>query len=93
MDKIFAKTLFLGKKVYYLTQCHSTNDIMLEKISQETAREGDVVLTAHQMAGRGQRSQKFCCKCRRFRIDYKFGTREHYGKVLFGYVLHGAGNI
>jgi BirA family biotin operon repressor/biotin-[acetyl-CoA-carboxylase] ligase len=55
LHKIFAKPLFLGKKVVFLPQCHSTNDelVMLAKISNQP--EGMVVYTDHQENGKGQR--------------------------------------
>ncbi|MEQ8905798.1 biotin--[acetyl-CoA-carboxylase] ligase [Ekhidna sp.] len=55
MHKIFAKPIFLGKKVVFLPQCHSTNDelVMLTKKSQ--LPEGTVVYTDHQEKGKGQR--------------------------------------
>ena len=59
MDKFFAKTQFLGKKIIYLPQCHSTNDKLLELIDEGRAREGDVIVTDHQNAGRGQRGNSW----------------------------------
>lgn len=53
--KILAKTLFLGKEVIYMPSCHSTNDIALQMLKKPDTREGMVVITDHQTAGRGQR--------------------------------------
>ncbi len=55
MHKIFAKPLFLGKKVIFLTECHSTNDEMSSLQKNEDFLEGLVVYTDHQKKGKGQR--------------------------------------
>lgn len=55
MHKFFAKTLFLGKKVCYLPQCHSTNDHAHHILSRERPLEGLVILTENQTKGKGQR--------------------------------------
>jgi len=59
LDKFFAKTQFLGKKIIYLPQCHSTNDKLLEIIDKGRAREGDVIVTDHQTHGKGQRGNSW----------------------------------
>lgn len=55
MHKILANTLFLGKDLIYLPQCHSTNDVALQKYKNKEAAEGSIIITDHQTAGRGQR--------------------------------------
>lgn len=55
MHKFFAKTLFLGKKVCYLPECHSTNEVAHNIISREKPIEGLVVLADRQTKGKGQR--------------------------------------
>ncbi|MEQ6121093.1 biotin--[acetyl-CoA-carboxylase] ligase [Reichenbachiella sp. MALMAid0571] len=55
MHKFFAKTQFLGKKVYSLPQCHSTNEEAQRLISEKKTIEGQVVITANQTKGKGQR--------------------------------------
>ena len=55
MHKIFAKPLFLGKKVVFLPQCHSTNDELVNMTKKSDEPEGLVVYTDHQTDGRGQR--------------------------------------
>lgn len=54
MHKNFANTLFLGKRVFSLPQCHSTNELLLEKIKSNLAIEGDIITADFQSAGRGQ---------------------------------------
>lgn len=44
----------IGHTVLSLAQVPSTNDYALELLSKSNPREGTVVLTAHQTAGRGQ---------------------------------------
>lgn len=55
MYKILANTIFLGKDVLFLSECHSTNDMALQLIRQGKAREGSIVLCNHQTKGKGQR--------------------------------------
>ncbi len=55
MYKILANTIFLGKQVLFLPECHSTNDRAFELIRCGQAREGSIVICGHQTAGRGQR--------------------------------------
>ncbi|MEQ9467719.1 MAG: biotin--[acetyl-CoA-carboxylase] ligase [Ekhidna sp.] len=55
MHKIFAKPLFLGKKVVFLPQCHSTNDELVSLAKKSVEPEGLVLYTDDQTKGRGQR--------------------------------------
>ena len=55
MYKILANTIFLGKDVLFLPECHSTNDKALELVRSGKAKEGSVVITDHQYRGKGQR--------------------------------------
>jgi len=55
VHKYFAKTHFLGKKVKYLTECHSTNQELLNLSKNESLAEGTVLMTDYQKSGRGQR--------------------------------------
>lgn len=55
MHKFFAKTQFLGKKVIFLSECHSTNDSAASILKKEPPIEGTTILTSNQMHGRGQR--------------------------------------
>ena len=55
MYKIPATTLFLGKKLVFVPECHSTMDLALQLCQQSAAPEGTLVITDHQTAGRGQR--------------------------------------
>jgi len=55
MHKILANTMFLGKDVHFLPECHSTNDIALNLVRQRQATEGSVVICDHQTKGKGQR--------------------------------------
>jgi BirA family transcriptional regulator, biotin operon repressor / biotin---[acetyl-CoA-carboxylase] ligase len=57
--KIPATTLFLGKKLIFMPECHSTNDLMLLLCQQEPAPEGTVIITVNQTAGRGQRGNRW----------------------------------
>ncbi len=55
MYKYFAKTQFIGKKVEYLTQCHSSNEELAIRVKNGKAQEGHVLVAGYQTAGKGQR--------------------------------------
>lgn len=55
MYKILANTIFLGKDVHFLPECHSTNDIALNLVRQNKASEGSIIICQHQTKGKGQR--------------------------------------
>ncbi|TAE42236.1 MAG: biotin--[acetyl-CoA-carboxylase] ligase [Runella slithyformis] len=55
MHKIRPKTLFVGKKSIYLPTCQSTNDEAALLLRQQPVEEGTLIITDHQLAGRGQR--------------------------------------
>jgi BirA family transcriptional regulator, biotin operon repressor / biotin---[acetyl-CoA-carboxylase] ligase len=57
--KIPAKTLFLGKNLIFMPECHSTNDAMLLLCQKDSPPEGTVIVTNQQTAGRGQRGNKW----------------------------------
>jgi BirA family biotin operon repressor/biotin-[acetyl-CoA-carboxylase] ligase len=59
MYKILANTIFLGKDVHFLPDCHSTNDIALNLVRQRNASEGSVVICNHQTRGKGQRGNSW----------------------------------
>ncbi|WP_186756400.1 biotin--[acetyl-CoA-carboxylase] ligase [Echinicola salinicaeni] len=59
MHKILANTVFLGKDIIYLTECHSTNDIAAQKIKEGSAKEGSIIVTDKQTKGRGQRGNRW----------------------------------
>lgn len=56
MHKIPANTLFLGKNLVFMPECHSTNSFALKLCQQSPlTTDGTVVITSNQTAGRGQR--------------------------------------
>jgi len=56
LHKILANTLFMGKNLVFMPECHSTNSLALNLCQQSPfIAEGTVVITANQTAGRGQR--------------------------------------
>ena len=59
MYKIYPKTLFVGQIIQYLPSCQSTNDEASALIAQADPVEGTIVVTDHQMAGRGQRGNQW----------------------------------
>ena len=59
MYKIPAKTLFIGQKLIYVPECHSTNSLLNELNDQSQLPEGTVLITNRQIAGRGQRGNSW----------------------------------
>lgn len=59
MYKIPAKTLFIGKNIIYVPECHSTNDVASQLNSSLIGSEGTVVITDSQLAGRGQKNNQW----------------------------------
>jgi BirA family biotin operon repressor/biotin-[acetyl-CoA-carboxylase] ligase len=53
--KILANTLFFGKNVVYVPECHSTSSLLMELVQKTNLPEGTVVITDNQTKGRGQR--------------------------------------
>jgi len=49
----------MGKVVEYMPSCHSTNDIAREMLVRPDIAEGMVVITDHQVHGRGQRGNSW----------------------------------
>jgi BirA family biotin operon repressor/biotin-[acetyl-CoA-carboxylase] ligase len=58
--KIPTNTLFTGKNIVFVPQCHSTNTLAAELASG--VPEGTVVITQDQTAGRGQRGNTWVVK-------------------------------
>lgn len=59
MHKILANTVFLGKEIIYLTECHSTNEFAQELLRKNEGGEGIIVLTDKQTKGKGQRGNRW----------------------------------
>ena len=59
MYKIPAITLFLGKNLKFVPECQSTNDLMQQMCQTEQPSEGSLIITANQVAGRGQRGNSW----------------------------------
>jgi BirA family transcriptional regulator, biotin operon repressor / biotin---[acetyl-CoA-carboxylase] ligase len=53
--KIPANTLFMGKNLVYVPECHSTNTLASQLCQRAATAEGTVVITDNQTNGRGQR--------------------------------------
>jgi len=54
-----ARTLFLGKRLEYVPECHSTNDIASNLSRDNGIIEGTVVITDKQTAGKGQQGNSW----------------------------------
>ena len=54
MYKIPANTLFMGKNLVFVPECPSTNTLALQISQQSPVKEGTLVITDHQTAGKGQ---------------------------------------
>ncbi len=59
MHKILANTLFLGKDIIYLTECHSTNDEAIRLFKLGRVGEGSIIYTEKQTKGKGQRGNRW----------------------------------
>jgi len=59
MHKILANTVFLGKEIVNLTDCHSTNEVALSMVRSGLAKEGTVIITRKQIRGKGQRGSQW----------------------------------
>jgi BirA family transcriptional regulator, biotin operon repressor / biotin---[acetyl-CoA-carboxylase] ligase len=53
--KIPARSLFMGKNVVFVPECHSTNALAHELSQNTSIIDGTILITNHQTAGRGQR--------------------------------------
>ena len=62
MYKILANTLFLGKDIHFLPDCHSTNDTALGELRLGKVGEGSIFITEHQTKGKGQRGNTWEAK-------------------------------
>lgn len=59
MHKIFAKPQFLGKKVLFLPQCHSTNQEARTLALSGGLKHGTIIWTDYQESGRGQQGNSW----------------------------------
>lgn len=59
MYKIPANTLFIGKEIVFMPQCQSTNSEAIALCANKAVGEGTIVITNHQLAGRGQRGNNW----------------------------------
>lgn len=59
MHKILANTIFLGKNIIHLPECHSTNDVAMQRFRSGEAPEGTIIITDKQTGGRGQRGNQW----------------------------------
>jgi BirA family transcriptional regulator, biotin operon repressor / biotin---[acetyl-CoA-carboxylase] ligase len=57
--KILANTLFFGKNVVFVPECHSTNTLLLDLAQKTSQPEGTLVITNKQTQGRGQRGNSW----------------------------------
>jgi BirA family biotin operon repressor/biotin-[acetyl-CoA-carboxylase] ligase len=57
--KILANTLFFGKNVVYVPECHSTNSLLFDLAQKTSLPEGTLLITNSQTLGRGQRGNSW----------------------------------
>ena len=84
MYKIFEETQFIGRQVIFLPKCRSTNDIASEKLRSGELEAGDIVISDHQYAGRGQRGNSW---------ESKPGKNLTFSIVLKPSFIHPAQNF
>ena len=59
MYKISDGIEFVGKGLFFLPKCHSTNDIAAELYEKGLMSPGAVIITDHQLSGKGQRGNRW----------------------------------
>jgi BirA family biotin operon repressor/biotin-[acetyl-CoA-carboxylase] ligase len=59
MHKILANTIYLGKDIHFLPECHSTNEEAYARYKTGKLREGSIIITDKQTKGRGQRGNQW----------------------------------
>jgi BirA family biotin operon repressor/biotin-[acetyl-CoA-carboxylase] ligase len=59
MYKIPANTVFMGKRVIYMPECHSTNDEGHRLVQAQEGDDGTIIITDSQPGGRGQRGNRW----------------------------------
>jgi len=57
--KISEEIQFIGKQLIFLPKCRSTNDMVADMLKKGVLKEGGIVITNHQQAGRGQRGNNW----------------------------------
>jgi len=57
--KIPARTHFIGQNLIYVPECHSTNTLLSELNDNSPSPDGTILITDHQIAGRGQRGNSW----------------------------------
>jgi len=94
LHKIFAKTLFLGKKVVFLPQCHSTNDHLAHLARESKEPEGSTLYTDQQTDGKGQRGNVWVSEQGKnillsilLRPKFLALQRQHYLNLITGLAL------
>ena len=59
IENINPNTLFIGKKIVYLPNCHSTNDSALSILGSNDVFEGTTIITSRQTSGKGQKGNRW----------------------------------
>lgn len=77
MYKIPANTLFMGHKLVFVPECHSTNDEAQRLLQQKGSADGLVVITANQTAGRGQRGNTWITEPGK-NLTFSIGLKPHF---------------
>lgn len=77
MYKIPANTLFMGHKLVFVPECHSTNDEAQRLLQQKGSADGLVVITANQTAGRGQRGSVWISEPGK-NLTFSIGLKPHF---------------
>ena len=94
MHKFFAKTLFLGKKVVFLPQCHSTNDHLAQLARDSKEPEGLTLYADQQSDGKGQRGNVWVSEPGKnillsilLRPKFLLLQKQHYLNLITGLAL------
>jgi BirA family transcriptional regulator, biotin operon repressor / biotin---[acetyl-CoA-carboxylase] ligase len=75
--KIPANTLFIGRELVFVPECHSTNDEVQRLLHQKRSPDGLVVVTANQTAGRGQQGNAWISEPGK-NLTFSIGLKPHF---------------
>lgn len=83
MYKIPANTLFVGKELIYVPECHSTNS-EAQRLPRQA--EGMVVITDNQTAGRGQQGSVWASEPGK-NLTFSIGLKPNFLRPAFQFYL------
>lgn len=77
MYKIPANTVFIGKNLISVPECHSTNVLAAQMSAKADVPEGTIIITDHQTAGKGQRGNVWVSE-QHMNLTFSLVLRPHF---------------